>query len=227
MNQRTIALSLAALAGIAALTFGSPTWAQDMPAPNFAVGDRWSYRETDLLTKNETGQLTETVTAVDANEYWIDARRQARTTWRGDAVKRVHREQTLYTEGAPDQRGKTIATNDAGCAYPWPLKVGQSFECVEKTTWPNGWSVRYELKFTVEAAESLETPAGKFDTLKLVAKGYANNETTGNIARQERIYWLAPAAKREVKHEIRTILKNGQVFKVEGRELVAFKAGGA
>ena len=123
--------------------------------------------------------------------------------------------------------GKTIATNDAGCAYPWPLKVGQSFECVEKTTWPNGWSVRYELKFTVEAAESLETAAGKFDTLKLVAKGYANNETTGNIARQERIYWLAPAAKREVKHEIRTILKNGQVFKVEGRELVAFKAGGA
>ena len=227
MNQRTIALSLAALAGIAALTFGSPTWAQDMPAPNFAVGDRWSYRETDLLTKNETGQLTETVTAVDANEYWIDARRQARTTWRGDAVKRVHREQTVYTEGAPEQRGKTIATNDAGCAYPWPLKVGQSFECVEKTTWPNGWSVRYELKFTAEAAESLETAAGKFDTLKLVAKGYANNETTGNIARQERIYRLAPAAKREVKHEIRTILKNGQVFKVEGRELVSFKAGGA
>ena len=227
MNQRTIALSLAALAGIAALTFGSPTWAQDMPAPTFAVGDRWSYRETDLLTKNETGQLTETVTAVDANEYWIDARRQTRTTWRGDAVKRVHREQTAYTEGAPEQRGKTIATNDAGCAYPWPLKVGQSFECVEKTTWPNGWSVRYELKFTVEAAESLETAAGKFDTLKLVAKGYANNETTGNIARQERIYWLAPAAKREVKHEIRTILKNGQVFKVEGRELVTFKAGRA
>ena len=76
MNQRTIALSLAALAGIAALTFASPTWAQDMPAPNFAVGDRWSYREIDLLTKNETGQLTETVTAVDANEYWIDARRR-------------------------------------------------------------------------------------------------------------------------------------------------------
>ena len=227
MNQRTIAVSLAALTGIAAFTFGSPARAQDMPAPTFAVGDRWSYRETDLLTKNETGQLTETVTAVDANEYRIDARRQARTWWRGDAVKRVHREQTLFDESAPDQRGKTIATNDAGCAYPWPLKVGQSFECVEKTTWPNGWSVRYELKFTVEAAESLETPAGKFDTLKLVAKGYANNETTGAISRQERIYWMASAAKREVKHEIRTVLKNGHVFRVEGRELVAFKAGGA
>ena len=227
MNQRSIALSLAALAGIAAFTFGTPARSQDMPAPTFAVGDRWSYRETDLLTKNETGQFTETVTAVDANEYWIDARRQARTTWRGDAVKRVHREQTLYIEGAPEQRGKTIATNDAGCAYPWPLKVGQSFECVENTTWPNGWNVRYELKFTVEAAESLDTPAGKFDTLRLVAKGYANNLSTGAISRQERILWLAPAVKREVRHEIRTILKNNTIFKSEGRELTAFMAGGA
>jgi hypothetical protein len=210
-----------------ALALSAPLLAQEMPAPTFVVGDRWSYRETDLLTKNETAQLTETVTAVDAAEYWIDARRQARTWWRGDAVKRVHREQTVFSEGAPDQRGKTIATNDAGCAYPWPLKVGTSFECVENTTWPNGWNVRYELKFTVEATESLDTPAGKFDTLRLVAKGYANNLTTGAISRQERILWLAPAAKREVKHEIRTILKNNTVFKSEGRELVAFKAGGA
>jgi len=219
MNTKSLIGSLVGLA------LSTPLLAQEMPAPSFVVGDRWSYRESDLLTKNETGQLTETVTAVDAAEYWIDARRQARTWWRGDAVKRVHREQFLYSEGAPDTRGKTIATSDAGCAYPWPLKLGQSFECVENTTWPNGWNVRYELKFTVEAAESLDTPAGKFDTLRLVAKGYANNLTTGAISRQERVLWLAPAAKREVKHEIRTILRNNQVFKSEGRELVAFKAG--
>lgn len=221
MNARILTSSLIGLA------LSAPLFAQEMPAPTFVVGDRWSYRETDLLTKNETAQLTETVTAVDATEYWIDARRQARTWWRGDAAKRVHREQFVFSEGAPGERGKTIATNDTGCAYPWPLKVGQSFECVENTTWPNGWNVRYELKFTVEAAESLDTPAGKFDTLRLVAKGYANNLTTGAISRQERILWLAPAAKREIKHEIRTILKNNTVFKSEGRELTAFKGGGA
>ena len=214
-------------ASLLALPLSAPLFAQEMPAPSFTVGDRWSYRETDLLTKNETGQLTETVTAVDAAEYWIDARRQARTWWRGDATKRVHREQFVFSEGAPGERGKTIATNDAGCAHPWPLKVGTSFECVENTTWPNGWNVRYELKFTVEAAESLDTAAGKFDTLRLVAKGYANNLTTGNTSRHERTLWLAPAVKREVKHEIRTILKNNTVFKSEGRELVAFRAGGA
>ena len=219
MNPRIVATALVALA------LALPAGAQDMPAPTFAVGDCWSYRETDLLTKNETGQLTETVTAADAAEYWIDARRQARTWWRGDAVKKVHREQFAFSEGAPNQRDKTIASNDAGCAYPWPLKVGMSFECAENTTWPNGWNVRYDMKFTVEAAESVDTPAGKFDTLRLVAKGFANNLTNNVISRQERIIWLAPAVKRELKHEIRTVLKNGEVFRVEGRELVAFNAG--
>jgi hypothetical protein len=199
--------------------------AQDMSAPVFAVGDSWSYRETDLMTKNETGQITETVVKADSTEYLIDARRKARTWWRGDAVKRVHREQFEFSEGGIEQRGKTIATNDAGCAYPYPLKVGATFECTEMTTWPNGWKIRYEMKFTVEAAESIETPAGKFDTLRLVAKGFTTNETTNTVSRQERIIWLAPAAKREVKQEIRTVLKNNQVFRVEGRELVAFKAG--
>ena len=209
------------------LTLALPVSSQDMAAPTFVVGDRWSYRETDLLTKLETAQLSETVTSADAAEYWIDARRQSRTWWRGDAVKRLHREQFAFSEAGEGGRGKVIASNDAGCAYPWPLKVGMKFECVENTLWPNGWKVRYDLKYTVEAAESIETPAGRFDTLRVVAKGFANNETVNVISRQERIYWLAPAVKREVRHEIRTILKNSQVFKSEGRELVAFSAGGS
>ena len=77
----------------------------------------------------------------------------------------------------------------------------------------------------VEAAESIETAAGRFDTLRLIAKGFTTNETTNTVSRQERIIWLAPAVKREVKYEIRTILKNNQIFRAEGRERVAFKAG--
>jgi Protein of unknown function (DUF3108) len=220
MNSRIVATSFLAL------VLAAPVCAQEMAAPTLVVGDRWSYRETDLLTKVEVAQITETVTAANATEFWVDARRASRTWWRGDAVKRAYREQFAYSEGAADQRGKVIASSDGGCAYPWPLKAGTTFECVDKTTWPNGWSVRYELKYTVEGAETIETPAGKFETLRVVAKGYANNETVGTISRNERTVWLAPAVKREVKHEIRTFLKNGQLFKVEGRELVAFTAGG-
>jgi len=219
MSLRTASLLLAA--GL----FGTAQ-AQEMPAPTFVAGDTWSYRETDLLTRQETGRLTETVVKADAAEYWIDARRKVtRTWWRGDAVKRVHREQFEFSEGGAEQRGKTVATNDAGCAYPWPLKVGQSWECTEMTTWPNGWKIKYDVKFTVEAAEKVETPAGSFDTLRLVGKGFSANETNGSGARQERVVWLAPAAKREVRHEIRSVLKNGNIFRAEGRELVEFKPG--
>ncbi len=220
MTPKTFALFSIALA------FATSAGAQEMSAPRYAVGDKWSYRETDLLTRLETAQLVETVTSADSIEAWIDARRAARTWRRVDTSSKVAREQFAFSDTAPDQHGKLIGSNDAGCAYPWPLKVGMKFECTENTLWPNGWKVRYDLKFTVEAAESVETPAGRFDTLRLVAKGFANNETTNAVSRQERILWLAPAAKREVKQEIRTILKNNTVFKAEGRELVAFNAGG-
>ncbi|EHR69693.1 hypothetical protein BurJ1DRAFT_0814 [Burkholderiales bacterium JOSHI_001] len=196
---------------------------QEMPAPQFKPGDHWNYRETDLLTKNETGHLGETVTAVEGDTYWIDARRQARTWWRGDASKALHVEQFAHAEGAPGERGKSLTSNDGGCAYPWPLKPGQKFNCSETVLFPNGWKVRYDLKYEVEAAEPLDLPAGRFDTLRLVAKGWANNLTTNSNSRHERVIWLAPAAKREVKHEIRTFLPSGRPFRVEGRELVQVK----
>ena len=221
MNQRLQVLPTALLL-IACATAS----AQEMQLPTFAIGDRWAYRETDLLTKNETGRWTETVTAIDAKDYWIDSRRTLQTTWRGDSTKAVHREQFLVDASAPDRRGKTITTNDGGCAYPWPLKVGMKFECKEGMVWPNGWKVRYELKYTVEAAESVETPAGRFDALRLMATGFATNETNNNsVSGHERVVWVAPAVKRELKHEIRTLTRNGKVFRVEGRELVEFSAG--
>jgi len=216
-NPWLVALALAAGSASAS--------AQDMPLPSYAVGDRWAYRETDLLTKNETARWTETVTAVDAADYWIDARRAIQTTWRGDATKAVHREQFAGNAWPPNPPGKLVASNDAGCAYPWPLKVGMKFECTERALFPNGWKLRYALTFTVAAAETVQTPAGAFDTLRLEARGTGTNETTNAIVGHERTVWLAPAAKREVKHEIRTRLNNGSLFRVEGRELVEFSAG--
>ena len=151
----------------------------------------WSYRESDLLTKLETAQLVETVTTSDAIESWIDARRTARTWWRVDTASNVAREQFAFSDAAADQHDTVIASNDAGCAYPWPLKVGMKFECTENTLWPNGWKVRYDLKFTVEAAESVDMPAGRFDTLRLASpttrppmRSAARSASSGSHLRQ-------------------------------------------
>lgn len=57
-----------------------PTPAQEKPARTFAVGERWAYRESDLLTKNETGRLADLVSAADAAEYWLDSQRAAHSS---------------------------------------------------------------------------------------------------------------------------------------------------
>ena len=221
MNLRTALVTLTTLQGLAAA-------AQTMPLPEFKVGDRWVYRETDLLTKQETGKLGEAVRAIEADTVWV-GRRTGVSSWaRIDPRTAVMREQQLATGPTPAERGRTIASNDGGCAYPWPLQIGQSFDCVELTTWPNGLRVRYDLSFKVEAYEPVEVPAGRFDAFKLVARGNYLSETQNVRGGHERIVWLAPAVKREVKHEIRSLLlHNSQPNRVEGRELMEFTAGAA
>ncbi len=203
-----------------------PAAAQELPAPAFQPGDRWVYRETDLLTKREIGRSTETVFA-DATGLWLQqSRGAARTWWRLDAKTATLLEQFEVGGETPAQRGRSVATNDGGCAFPWPLKAGARWECSENAVFPNGWKLRYDLKYAVEGVESVQTEAGRFDALRLVAKGYFTNTTTNTNGGHERLFWLAPDTRRELKSEIRTLLRNGQPFRVEGRELVEFKAGG-
>jgi hypothetical protein len=202
---------------------------QEMPKPAYAVGDRWAYRETDLLTRNETGRVVEAVHSVAPDALWLARTSSKMAHWvRVDPATLVAREQWAASGPTTADRGKTTATNDGGCAYPWPLKIGQTFDCTELTTWANGWTVRYELKFTVEGAETLEVGAGKFDTLRLVAAGHYVNETNQVRGRQERTVWLAPVAKREVRQEIRSFLaQTSRPNRTDGRELVEFTAGAA
>lgn len=220
MKLRTAIITLTALQSLAAV-------AQTMPLPEFKVGDRWVYRETDLLTKQETGKLGETVRAIEADTVWF-GRRTGVSSWaRVDPRTAVMREQQLATGPTPAERGRAIASNDGGCAYPWPLQVGQSFDCVELTTWPNGLRVRYDLSFKVEAYESVEVPAGRFDAFRLVARGNYLSETQNVRGTHHRVVWLAPAVKRELKSEIRSLLLNSsQPNRVEGRELLEFTPGG-
>lgn len=98
--------------------------------------------------------------AVEGGDFWLESRRLARTWWHGDLARAVALEQLAHDEAAPQKRGKPVGSNDGGCAYPWPLKVGQSFECQETVLFVTGVKIRHELKFKVEAAEAVDTPAG-------------------------------------------------------------------
>ena len=220
-------VSVHRLAGALLCLCASSADAQQMPLPEFKPGDRWVYLETDLLTKKELGRSTEVLVAAASDGPWLDQNRFGRRSlWRMDAATGVPREQFDSADGQPAQRGGTIGSNDGGCAYPWPLKVGQTFSCSERTSWSNGWKVRYDIKFTVEALETVQTAAGSFEAYKLVGFGQGLNESNSVQFGHERLIWLAPAVKREVKSEHRSRLRNGQFNRVEGRELMEYRAGG-
>ena len=199
--------------------------AQEATAPAYKVGDTWRWREHDLLTKNEVARYAERIRAVTGNDYWVavDAGNRA-GLWRGNLAKAARVEQ-FAPVAEIEQRGAPIGSADGGFAMRWPVKVGDTFDCTENAAFSNGWKLKYELKCTVEAAETIEVPAGKFETLRITAKGYFNNVTNNTNGRHERTLWYAPAVRGEVKREIRTWLQKSQPYRVEGHELLEFTPG--
>ncbi len=200
--------------------------AQDMPRPSFQPGERWTYVESDLLTRQETARFTETVHSVAADGVWLHRTGAgSRAHWgRIDPASGQLRDMATATGATPQDRGRTWSTNDGGCAYPWPLKVGLRWACKEVQTFANGWRVSYDLSFEVQAAESVESAAGRFDTLRLRAQGQYLNETNSVRGDHERVIWLAPAIQRELKWEIRSRRTGSQqINRVEGKELVAYE----
>jgi hypothetical protein len=212
---------------VTTLLLGAATaLAQEVTAPQFKVGDTWRFREVDLLTRNEVSRYSERIHAIDGASFWLRLEGGKNHWWRGDVARAARLEQFAVAADQPQQRGAQIGSADGGFAWRWPLKVGDSFDCTENTVFPNGWKLKYELKCSVEAAETVEVPAGKFETLRITAKGFFTNATNNSTGRHERVFWHAPAVRADVKREYRTWLQRGSSpFRVEGHELVEFAPG--
>ncbi len=219
----TFAASVAAMLTMAA----AACLAQEAAAPALKAGDTWKWRETDLLTKNEAGRWSERIDRLGGGCCWLLQERSQRFWWRGDADKAVRLEPFAVADDQPDKRGAQVGSADGGFAWRWPMKVGDSFDCTENTVFPNGWKLKYERKCSVEAAETVEVPAGRFETLRIVAKGDYTNATQHNATGcHERTFWYAPAVRNEVKRAYRTWgSRTTTPIRVEGHELVEFVAG--
>jgi hypothetical protein len=202
---------------------------QDVHKPQFAVGDTWSYRAFDLLTKAESFRFTNTVKEVNAAEFWIYGDRTLKTNqrfwWSGDMTTNRFIAQYAFDEAAPRQIGPKRRDSSAS-ELQWPLIVGKSWKSIQPWTNAEGQSGRNEVELRVEAAESVTTPAGVFQTMKVVSSGYWFNETRGGSGRLESIFWISPTAKREVRSESRIWTGTGRYFETSGNELLSFSVKG-
>ena len=203
MNRRRLLLA-AALLGASSRRMA---WA-DEPAPQFQIGDAWTYRWSQ--DGAERGQYVETVVATaEGRVRMLSVGGGGREIVTYDGVE--HRYLTRHALSEGDGTGPLGAViedeskNDPSIRFP--VDVGRSWAVSRR--WRNagtdGDVVTQALRAKVVARATTQTPAGNFETYQVVLEGYWQNESYaghGGNGRHLETLFYAPEAKRFVRREI-------------------------
>ena len=205
------------LAGAATLFIagcaGLPTGASGppVPAPAYAVGDRWVYRARDGFLSPTTWEETHEVTAVGPQGITV------RVTQRGPAVN-VMRTEVLSSPGHVrvgavfDDETRRF-TQDL-LRYDFPLESGKSWNQwvhnVNETVRREGDLNRY---VRVGGWRKIQTPAGTFDAIGLWVVMHLDDDEFWRERTDCRYeIWYAPAVNAAVREE-----KEAQYFEKSGK----------
>ena len=183
---------------------------------DFQVGDRYTYRVTDLFTKLELRQSNEVVTSLTDIEviyndgrmvtdylgnYVIDDRRRGLTASQYFATEyKVGKKWTTTFVLTRSGRGRMMMKKGGG----------------------DGETDKVELEFKVIGKESITVPAGTFDAFKVEGSGFV--EASGS--RWHYVYWIAPdTVRRFVAMEYSNRGRRGGYNAHERYELQSFSQG--
>lgn len=171
-------------------------------APQIRAGDRWTYRVVDGFrqkkTWNETHEVTNAGPATIAVVVTIDS-----------ASGTASREETWTTPGVV--RIGTISGFEtrhfepALIRYRFPLTNGEKWsQRVRDPGKPPGPYGDVSFKANVVGHETVSTPAGTFDALKIRYVYQLDDESLSNYATQcEYVVWYAPAVGSAVREQRR------------------------
>jgi hypothetical protein len=169
---------------------------------NYTVGDRATFRESDLLTGLDQRVYTLRVTGVDQD---------------ADRVEINDGRQIWDTMGNPIKRGNTQFDVPQQFS-PAELQVGRKWTAAFKGTEDGrANSVSFDLHIT--RRETVSVPAGKFEAFRVEGHGW--NWTNGH--RLELTMWLVPGLNFLVKYEHLVRTHRGQLVKTERHELVSLR----
>ena len=167
---------------------------------NYRVGDQYDFRIVDQFNKSEK-PFSLRVTAVDEN---------------GDRVE--------YNGGeyASDMMGNTTANPRGSMGtprqfYPAELVIGHKWRTTFKQARTSGLNYTFQYDLKVAAKETIEVPAGKFETYRIEARGY-NMDLNAAITRT---IWIAPGINADIAHETMVRLRDGRIEQHDRQELVA------
>ncbi len=178
------ALQSGCAAGGPAATSGAPA-ARSIPTslpgpPEWKTGDRWNFSWT---SGTESGTKTLEIVGVrEVNQvrYYV--------VRLGDTDYLTYYTRELHWAAAVRESRVEARMVPAQPSYVWPLEVGHTWAHQGTFEELNG-KTSYSDRFRVVAVETVEVPAGRFETLKVV------RETDGRDFDE---YWYAPAVRWHV-----------------------------
>ena len=214
---------------VLATALGSTVWAQKADAPAPEVGDKWTYKFTNIGDKRDPTSFFMQVMHVDSQSAWIygeSTDTQAispQFAWRYDLKRAGLMERFLIDLASNNKLGVRNTNNQPNDdSLKFPLEVGKEWAVKENWTDGRGFT---EYKAKVEAFEKIKVEAGEFDVYKVSFKGFWNRKVDGNFSgRAERVIWYAPLAKRNVKSTSETRQSQGGPWDKNETELTKWES---
>ena len=190
----------------------SPGGSEGPPAaaPTVKVGDRWVYSGKDGYRVAITWQETHEVTAVGADGITVVVTGKGNTgdfrrteSWAAPGVVRIG---AVY-ESETDRFDPPLIR------FKYPLTPGETWsQSVRNLDHPPGPYGPIQRQVTIGGYESVTTPAGTFNALKMRIFMQLDDETFWRYPTQcNYLLWYAPAVNGWVKQEQRSYYRNKDV----------------
>jgi len=169
---------------------------------DYKVGDSYTYRVVDLLTKVEGKTKVQTVTGVtDAEVVYND----------GNSVR------DLLGNLIRGGRGQAFTGNQI---YISEYSVGKKWTTQYSGTKPNGKDDEWIIDFKVVGKETITVPAGTFEAFRVEGRGWVRNIS----ATYKTTYWIAPdQVRRVIAEEVEVYKVGGKYIKTDREELVTYQ----
>ena len=179
-----------------------------------AVGDQWTYQETNDLTGTATSMLTITVTEVASKDFTVRV-----------SAPNTNASYIMVFDDDWNARVQDQAKFNPhdGTGIPHDPKIGTTWRTL--FSWQDlakGMDGKGTATGQCTRNESVTTQIGTFATLKCVVTVRAKSRNGGPVVREDEITtWYAPTTRRWAKREFTTKIR-GRVSEKRTQEIVSF-----
>lgn len=232
-NNNHAKLLISAILGIFALFTACASFAQKLDAaPNLEVGDKWTYKFTDIGNRRDPYTWAQQVTEIKGDDAYLHQVNenpnltQKNSVWLYEMKSATIRMQFRWSETNQGNRGNKSTDrmkNDPD--FQFPLEVGKTWK--RKTYYDNGQGhTDHDVK--VEAFEKIKTEAGEYDAFRIKYAGrwnqtVPNQQNWTGSGLTSLIQWYAPSVKRIIKWEYQNRNANGQLWDQSIGELIKWE----